>query len=283
MRRRRCRTKSKSISSELEDQSALVRFIFAGKTDLRTFRDEKGYVVDVVKPDSNTAAPGKPAAAKQGAAPDTVPAAKPATEGAAGAAVAPAARIETPNAVALAATMRRARTAETAAAIAGARPSGAAPGASRCPRCGKARGARIDRGCAGRGTGTRRFVRSGEARSRREAAGKATAANVAKADAPAPVAAPQSNPQSTPVAAPPPAAAAAPAEAPAAPRRDTLAKGKVAVELSRQGGDLKLTFPFKTPSGAAVFQRADTLWIVFDSKADIDLSALDGEPSRTIR
>ena len=32
-----------------------------------------------------------------------------------------------------------------------------------------------------------------------------------------------------------------------------------------------------------MFQRADTLWIVFDSKAKIDLSALDGEPSRTIR
>ena len=32
-----------------------------------------------------------------------------------------------------------------------------------------------------------------------------------------------------------------------------------------------------------MFHRADTLWIVFDSKAAIDLSALDGEPSRTIR
>ena len=32
-----------------------------------------------------------------------------------------------------------------------------------------------------------------------------------------------------------------------------------------------------------MFNRADTLWIVFDSNADIDLSALDGEASRTIR
>ena len=37
------------------------------------------------------------------------------------------------------------------------------------------------------------------------------------------------------------------------------------------------------PTAAAVFHRADTLWIVFDSKADIDLSALEGETSRTIR
>ena len=38
-----------------------------------------------------------------------------------------------------------------------------------------------------------------------------------------------------------------------------------------------------TPTAAAIFHRADTLWIVFDTDADIDLSALDGEPSHTIR
>ena len=32
-----------------------------------------------------------------------------------------------------------------------------------------------------------------------------------------------------------------------------------------------------------MFHRADTLWIVFDSKSAIDLTALDGEPSRTVR
>ncbi len=37
------------------------------------------------------------------------------------------------------------------------------------------------------------------------------------------------------------------------------------------------------PTAAAVFNRADTLWIVFDSKADIDLGALKDEASRTIR
>ena len=44
-----------------------------------------------------------------------------------------------------------------------------------------------------------------------------------------------------------------------------------------------MSFAFPAPVAAAVFHRADTLWIVFDAKADIDLSALDGEPSRTIR
>ena len=53
--------------------------------------------------------------------------------------------------------------------------------------------------------------------------------------------------------------------------------------MSRQGANLKLSFPFTTPSAAAVFHRADTLWIVFDSKSAVDLSALVGEASRTIR
>src|SRR5208282_4930524 len=65
--------------------------------------------------------------------------------------------------------------------------------------------------------------------------------------------------------------------------RDRKAGDTVAVELSRQGANLKLTFPFMTPTAASVFHRADTLWVVFDSKSAIDLSALEGEASRTIR
>ena len=57
----------------------------------------------------------------------------------------------------------------------------------------------------------------------------------------------------------------------------------IAVEMSREGTNLKLSFPFGTPTAAAVFSRADILWVVFDTKSAIDLSALDGESSRTIR
>jgi tetratricopeptide (TPR) repeat protein len=77
----------------------------------------------------------------------------------------------------------------------------------------------------------------------------------------------------------PPAEAVAPRIA--APRN--VAPGAIGVELSRDGADLKLSFPFKTTVPTAVFHRADMLWIVFDSRANIDLSALDNEPSRTIR
>jgi tetratricopeptide (TPR) repeat protein len=68
-----------------------------------------------------------------------------------------------------------------------------------------------------------------------------------------------------------------------APVRTADNNEKIEVELARQGSDLKLTFPFKTSTAGAVFNRADTLWIVFDSKAVIDLSALDGESSHTVR
>ena len=59
--------------------------------------------------------------------------------------------------------------------------------------------------------------------------------------------------------------------------------GKIAVELERNNENLKLTFDFSTATAAAVFNRADTLWLVFELKADIDLAALKGEATHTIR
>ena len=54
------------MSSELDDNSALVRFMIAAKVDVRTFRDENGYVVDVVNPGADAPAAGPaPAPAQQ--------------------------------------------------------------------------------------------------------------------------------------------------------------------------------------------------------------------------
>jgi tetratricopeptide (TPR) repeat protein len=100
---------------------------------------------------------------------------------------------------------------------------------------------------------------------------------------PAPAAAPQSAPApAAQVAAGSDKSADTPAPRPAAAPRN-LAPGAIGVELSRDGANLKLSFPFKTAVPTAVFHRADTLWIVFDSTASLDLSALDNEPTRTIR
>jgi tetratricopeptide (TPR) repeat protein len=113
-------------------------------------------------------------------------------------------------------------------------------------------------------------------------------AAAAPSAAPAPVVAPQppgAEPATVPVAAAAASDKAAEAEnlhRPAGSPRNT-APGALGVELSRDGGNLRLSFPFKTTVPAAVFHRADTLWVVFDSKTAMDLSALDNEPTRTIR
>jgi hypothetical protein len=59
--------------------------------------------------------------------------------------------------------------------------------------------------------------------------------------------------------------------------------GAVPIELLRQGASLKLSVRFTEPTAAAVFSRADTLWMVFDSKSAIDVAALITDPSHTIR
>ncbi len=230
-----------SINSELDDQSALVRFIFAAKVDLRTFHDEKGYVVDIVKPDAKveTKADAKQDALSAAAAAvqQSAPAAKPATEGTAGG-DAPAANT--------------APTVEPPATIATPKPQTAAPQVT-APQ----------------------IVTPPEA---------PPAPPVTKSEAPAPVVAATPSPATPSTAAPAKSAAddavAPPAKVAAAPLGPG---GKVAVEVAWQGANLKLSFPFGAPVAAAVFHRADTLWIVLDSTADIDLSALDGEPSKTIR
>src|SRR5262249_43182300 len=57
----------------------------------------------------------------------------------------------------------------------------------------------------------------------------------------------------------------------------------VVVDVRRQGEALRLTFPFATPTPAAVCRRADTIWLVFDSQARIDIGAVAAQSGRTIR
>ena len=81
-----------------------------------------------------------------------------------------------------------------------------------------------------------------------------------------------------------PSASAAPAApsavAPAAPRD---ANAPVVVEVVRVGDGLRLTFPFATPTPAAVFRRADAVWLVFDAAAPIDVSKLVTQSIGSVR
>ncbi len=194
-----------AISSAVEDHSALIHFSFPAKVDVRTFRDDNSYVVDIVGADAKPAEDGRAAA-------------------------------------------------------------GAAPVIA------------LDAGQTDKPPPDARVL---------------IAPPELKAAVPATVAAPAPQAPATPSA---PETKAAPAREPApgrpsveaaapTPRSARVGKAadEVAVELSRPGASLKLSFPFRTPTAVAVFQRADTLWMVFDTTVPIDLTALEGESSRTIR
>ena len=96
----------------------------------------------------------------------------------------------------------------------------------------------------------------------------------------------KTEPIAAPGPAPEPSAAenAAPASAAAMPPKTAAPPipGAVVAEL-RQGDELRIKFPFGAPTPAAVFSRADSLWLVFDTKRDIDVEALNGDSSQTIR
>ncbi|HVZ52232.1 MAG TPA: tetratricopeptide repeat protein [Pseudolabrys sp.] len=96
-------------------------------------------------------------------------------------------------------------------------------------------------------------------------------------------------PQPAPAAAAP---AVMPAPAPAAPVHAAAATPApslsdanvpVAVGLHQSGDLLRLEFPFLMPTPAAAFLRADTLWLVFDSVAPIDVGALSTGQAKGIR
>ncbi len=254
------------IDTELRDDSALVRFNFLAKVDVRTFRDDGSYVLDVVgadnKPDEASAAPAVPAVPQQSAAPETPatvpPAAANDAAGPRAEAAAPAATekpdIAPPGTIAAPGQPAAQPTPPPAAAQAAPPPSPADKPAA-TPKA------------------------EAQIAAPETPPAPAPSADMAKAASTAPQ-----------PASPPPQrdAAAAPDKAPAnaapPPRpRAANTSDKVAAELARQGANLKLSFGFTTATAAAIFNRADTLWIVFDSNADIDLSALDGEASRTIR
>jgi tetratricopeptide (TPR) repeat protein len=69
----------------------------------------------------------------------------------------------------------------------------------------------------------------------------------------------------------------------AKPRRPTDPEAPVVVDVRRQGEAVRLTFPFVAPTPAAVFRRADTLWLVFDSQSPIDINRIVTQSGRSIR
>lgn len=194
------------IESESGDDSVSVRFTLASKVDVRTFREEASYVIDINNPDPKATSVG---------------------EGDGGRAATTEGDVVAPedNKLAMAAAPR----VEPAAAAQTPTPP--------------------------------------------KVEAKTEPKNQSKPDQTA-------APLMPPPAAEPPAQAAAVA----APKRATpLVPGALVAEIIPQGDDLRIKFPFGAATPAAVFRRADTLWVIFDTQREMDVQALNADPSLNIR
>ncbi|MEI8143859.1 MAG: hypothetical protein WCH83_00215 [Alphaproteobacteria bacterium] len=84
-------------------------------------------------------------------------------------------------------------------------------------------------------------------------------------------------PSATPPLPPAPAAAAAaPAPAPAA-NAAPARSGPVSLQVRQAGDTIRILAPFNRDIPGAVFQRGDTLWLVFDAGETIDLASLQSD------
>ncbi|TAK49677.1 MAG: tetratricopeptide repeat protein [Xanthobacteraceae bacterium] len=85
---------------------------------------------------------------------------------------------------------------------------------------------------------------------------------------------------------PPPAVPVQAVELPppqAPPPSANAPPGASAVEVRRDSDSVRLTFSFHAPVAAALFSRADTLWLIVDSQAPLDLAALRAEAAGVVR
>jgi predicted negative regulator of RcsB-dependent stress response len=82
---------------------------------------------------------------------------------------------------------------------------------------------------------------------------------------------------------PPPAAMpSAPKKAPPPESPAANAAPGIVVDARLSSDDFRLTFPFKTPTAAAVFRRSDSIWLVFDTDQPIDAGAIRREGGRIV-
>jgi len=246
----------KSIESEVDFDSVAVVFTLNGTPDVRAFREERSIVVDIGLEGT------RPKQSEEGAA------AKPATA----AAVAPA--ISAPD-------MRLAKS-----SVAGMQPANAAapPPPSAAAPSKEAEQAKPNQEPAPPKEAEQSHPAPGSPTPTRAPGVEHPAAVVPPTPEVAPVAS-----QVAPMAVPPAAAPAAqkivqPSALPDDSIRPKANPSAVVVARTQQSGDrLRVELPFGTPTPAAVFQRADTLWLVFDSPAQIDLTALQADNDNGVR
>jgi tetratricopeptide (TPR) repeat protein len=237
-----------SINQRIEGEKSVVEAELIGDVDVRSFREEKNYVVDIAFQQADNV----PAAAPK-ASSEARPAAPPAPAAAPLAALKPAP--ETPA---------KTEASEPASA---ARPADPLPPTSETI----AAQAKIDV----KGEPADKPAPPAEAEKPR-ASEKPPAATEPAPAVEKPQVADTAKPPAPKLESPPVAAEpkATPAEAAAAPPADG---DKASVTAQRDADGLRVTFSFSAPTPAALFRRADTVWLVFDAPQPVNVDPIRGK------
>ena len=236
----------KSIDATDDYDSAAVSFMLNGAPEVRNFREDRSIVVDIGLSGAKPQPKPKPAAEQGTKNPIDQ---KPAADSKQAAAAGP--KIEAPETV----PAKADTPADDAKKVAAAPPAVTTPAAT-IPAAAPPAPAPRPRAPAAIDA-------------------PADAALPAAPVAPPPAAAPVKAAANPPPAAPAPAAKSPPAAEAQAKPPPPDPNAPVVINLHRAGDTLRLEFPFAVSTPAAVFRRADILWLVFDSAAKIDLGALD--------
>ncbi len=67
------------------------------------------------------------------------------------------------------------------------------------------------------------------------------------------------------------------------PLVDETPTGRLPIQVRKVGDTMRILLPFKEETAGAVFQRADTLWLVFDNTTPVDLAGLQAQSAGAFR
>jgi tetratricopeptide (TPR) repeat protein len=227
-----------SMAQRIENDSSSVEMTLIGDVDVHSFREEKNYIVDVAFQQ-----PEKPPVAEAPQAPPSGAPARPGQASKADASVAPAA-------AAPAATGPTASDKKAAAAPASPHSPEIAPPTSET------------------------IAQQAEIEINPDAPPTIPPAAETPQAAATPKEGQASTPEALPMEAPPKMALAAPRPQPPAKVAESA---RASVSARRDSDGLRLMFSFAAATPAALFRRADTVWLVFDSNTPIDLEPIRGE------
>jgi hypothetical protein len=258
-----------SISQKIEGETAVVELVMLGDVDVHSFREDKNYVIDVAFQQADNKAVVLPQASDAAHAPSARVAEKSAPSMAAAAASSAPAPAAPVPAVAMTPVAPVPAASVPATAMPAEKPVVAEkPMAPEKPVTMEKMAATPQPQPS-----ESHAAEAPAAQAAPEAAVEPAPKMAAAPEAVPPAAAPGEAPAATEVPSKKPAAApamAAPVEAKPEPAPSN-------VSVLRDGAGLHLTFSLPAGTPAALFRRADTLWLMLDSKKPIDVESIRGQ------